>query len=50
MEETISRQDCKHDEKEDMELHTCPYLTELYQDETLCDCCRTCLDQCAVEI
>jgi hypothetical protein len=31
-------------------LHTCPYVDELYGDDTFCKCCGDCQDNCAREI
>jgi hypothetical protein len=31
--------------------HTCPYASEIYDDEeTLCTCCEQCSYQCAMDI
>lgn len=30
--------------------HTCPYKAEIYNDDSLCTCCRTCEGRCAEEI
>lgn len=33
------------------ELHTCPYAEEINEDsDTLCDCCETCMHECAMDI
>jgi len=30
--------------------HTCPYKSELMEDETTCNCCYDCTNNCAWEI
>jgi hypothetical protein len=32
------------------ELHTCPYKTELYNSSMACNCCLSCMHQCAQDI
>ena len=41
-------QSCKINPAE--ELHTCPYLEELYGNETLCNCCSECEHDCIIAI
>lgn len=32
-------------------LHTCPYRTEIYDDQkTRCNCCDSCMDECAGDV
>lgn len=49
MGEIISRQDCQHD-NHGIEPHECPYLSELHKDDSLCTCCESCVEECAIEI
>ena len=30
--------------------HTCPFKSDLYDDRTLCTCCRSCRSECARDI
>jgi hypothetical protein len=39
---------CKHGGTD--ELHECPYKTELYEDESLCNCCAKCENECAMDV
>ena len=37
--------------KEDINPHPCPYAMELHDDsETLCECCKHCTEDCAMDI
>jgi hypothetical protein len=38
---------CAH---EVCEPHTCPYVEEIYGDESLCTCCERCESECAADI
>ncbi len=32
------------------ELHTCPYAEEINGDDTLCNCCNSCVSNCCDDI
>jgi len=34
----------------DGELHTCPYSEEITGDDTECNCCSDCQNECCMEI
>jgi hypothetical protein len=37
-------------EKHDYSLHSCPFKSEINHDDTLCNCCPFCQEECYVEI
>lgn len=47
-----ARGKCSHCKRNDaQEEHTCPYQSEINDDnESLCDCCDECTDNCLMDI
>jgi hypothetical protein len=41
---------CTCAEGQGQDEHTCPYASEMYNDESLCTCCPYCEEQCALDI
>jgi hypothetical protein len=33
-----------------VEEHTCPYKEEIHGDDSLCNCCSSCMHNCAMEV
>ncbi len=49
--EPFLTQRCKSCENAGRELHTCPFKSEINDDnETLCNCCDDCSHECAMDI
>ena len=41
----------EEEQKDAQPLHVCPYKSEIHEDdETLCDCCEDCAQECAYDI
>jgi hypothetical protein len=41
---------CKRCDGPGRELHVCPFEQEINNDETPCNCCAKCTDDCSMEI
>lgn len=44
------REKCKCDKNPAKAPHTCPFKTEIYNDNSLCDCCDECEKECCWDI
>lgn len=48
--EEVRPLDCGCGEHPKLKPHLCPYYWEINDDDTECECCEECMENCAMEI